>query len=85
MVVIALAVVVSGMRIESRCRWRWRRNRLLVSVRRVVPAGMNWVIVAERNTFEFAWRPANQLGLAKRNVVRGGAFEDEIGGLVARQ
>jgi hypothetical protein len=87
-IMIALAVVVTSMWIESRCgrrRWRWRRNRLLVPVRWVVPTGMNWVIVAERYTFEFAWRSADGLGLAKRNVMRGFAFENEICRLVGRE
>ena len=84
-IVSVLAMVVSGMRIESRGRWwcrRWCRNRLLVSMRRVEPTGMNWVIVAERYTFEFAWRSANGIGLAECNVMWGLAFENEIGRLV---
>jgi hypothetical protein len=56
-----------------------------VPVRWVVPTGMNWVIVAERYTFEFAWRSADGLGLAKRNVMRGFAFENEICRLVGRE
>lgn len=84
-IVRTLAMVVPGMRIERRSRWRWWcRNRLLVSMRWVVPTGMNWVIVAERYTFEFAWGATDRFCLPKRNVMWGLAFENEIGRLVAR-
>ena len=86
-VVSILAVVVPGMRIERWCsRRRWRSGyRLLVPVRWIVSTGMNRMIVAERDTFEFARRSTNRFGLAKCNVVWGLAFENEIGGLIARQ
>ena len=87
-IVSVLAVIMSGMRIECGSRRRRRRrrwNRLLVAVSRVVSAWIYRVIITERDTFEFTRRSSNRLGLPKCYIVRRFAFEDEIGGLIARQ
>ncbi len=84
---IVRRVIVPRVRIECGRGWWGRRRygRLLVAVRRILEATRVSRVIAERYALEIIWRAANRSGLAKRNVVRRLAIEDEIGRLLCRK